>query len=147
MTLYYVDTSALVRAYFIDEDDHEPLHRMLFDGSDPIVTSELTRLEFASATAAAYRAKRVADASAMLAQFDLDCTDDGAITLLSLDPSAALPLARQLVIEHPLRSLDAIHLAVALTAATQLAAGEPVTVVTRDERQAAVAGLLGLAVI
>jgi hypothetical protein len=40
--------------------------------------------------------------------------------------------------------LDAIHLAVALTEARDLAAGEPVSLVTRDKAQAAAAESLGL---
>jgi len=146
VTLYYADTSAIIRAYFVDEDDHETLRRMLFEDSGPVVTSELTRVEFASATAAACRARRLSDPCPVLDRFDLDCGDDGVIAMLRLDPEATLPLARQLVTEHPLRSLDAIHLAVALTTATQLAAGEPITVITRDERQAAAAQAIGLSV-
>lgn len=146
VTLFYVDTSAVIRAYFIDEEDHEPLQRLLFEGSHPVVTSELTRVEFASATAAAYRINRISDPDTVLDLFDVDCGDDGAIALLRLDPEVVLPLARSMVAEHPLRTLDAIHLAVALTAATQLAAGEPITVVTRDQRQRAAAVALGLAV-
>ena len=53
MTLYYADTSAIIRAYFVDEDDHESLQELIFAGDDPVVTSELTRVEFASATVAA----------------------------------------------------------------------------------------------
>lgn len=147
MTLLYFDTSAVIRAYFTDEADHEALHGMLFDGGDPIVTSELTRVELTSATAAAFRAKRLPDTNIVLNRFDLDCGDEGVITMLRLDPATCFPLARQLLVDHTLRSLDAIHLAVALTAATQLAADQPVTFVTRDHRQAAAAHVLGLPVI
>ena len=55
-------------------------------------------------------------------------------------------VARALVAQHPLRSLDAVHLAVARTTAAELAAGEPVVLVTRDHRQAAAAEALGMAV-
>jgi uncharacterized protein len=146
VTLYYFDTSAIIRAYFVDEDDHDLLRSMLFEDTDPIVTSELTRVELASATVAAFGAQRLADPRVVLDRVDSDCGDDGVITLLRLDPVTTLPLARQLVIQHPLRSLDAIHLAVLLTAATQLAAGEPVTLVTRDKQQATAAQALGLPV-
>jgi hypothetical protein len=60
--------------------------------------------------------------------------------------SSALDLAgaHTLVLEHPLRTLDAIHLAVALGDASELAAGEPVIFVTRDQVQAEAARALGL---
>jgi predicted nucleic acid-binding protein len=144
--LYYFDTSAVIRAYFVNEDDHDLLRRLLFEGTEPVVTSELTRVELTSATVAAFRAQRLADPGMVLDRFDLDCGDGGVITLLRLDPVATLPMARQLVIEHPLRSLDAIHLAVLITAATRLAAGEPVTLVTKDKQQATAAQALGLPV-
>jgi hypothetical protein len=110
VTLYYFDTSAVVLAYFVDEEDHDLLAGMLFDGNDPVVTGELTRLELASAAAAAFRAKWLGDPRPVLDRFDLDCGDDGAITVLRLDPPAVLPLAQRLVLEQPLRSLDAVHL-------------------------------------
>lgn len=144
MTLLYADTSGLVRAYFDDEPEHEALRELLLESSEPVVTSELTRVEFASAITAAYRGGRVADAKTVLDRFDADCGTDGGITLLRLDPTSALPTARRLVIEQAVRSLDAIHLAVALTDASELAAGEQVTVVTRDDRQVAAARACGL---
>jgi hypothetical protein len=42
-------------------------------------------------------------------------------------------------------TLDAIHLAVALTSGTALAGGDSVVLVTRDDRQAAAAATMGLA--
>ncbi|MGH3720165.1 MAG: hypothetical protein ACRDRI_15245 [Pseudonocardiaceae bacterium] len=54
------------------------------------------------------------------------------------------PQARQLVLDHPVRTLDAIHLAVATTTATELAAGEPLEFITCDQRQAQTADALGL---
>lgn len=144
--LLYADTSALVRAYFPDEPDSAALRALLLEGEDPVVTSELTRVEFAGAVSAAARAGRLADARVILDRFDVDCADDGPLALLRLDPASALPLARRLVGEHRLRTLDAIHLAVALTDGVELAAGEPVDVVTRDDAQAAAATDLGLGV-
>ena len=147
MTVMYADTSAVVRAYFADEPDHEVLRKLLFDGPDPVVTSELTRVEFASAVSSASRAGRVDLPRALLDRFDLDCAGDGPFTLLRLDSEEALPLARRLVVQEPVRTLDAIHLAVALTDAAALAAGDPVVMVTRDLRQAAAARSVGLAVL
>ena len=64
--------------------------------------------------------------------------------LLRLDPATVFPLAYRLVTEHDVRTLDAIHLAVVSTAATELAAGESVVLVTRDDQQAAAAIAMGL---
>jgi predicted nucleic acid-binding protein len=143
--VHYADTSALVGAYLANEADHAELRALLLEGDRPVVTSELTRVEFASAVAAAGRAARLRRPRVLLDRFDRDCGDSGPLTLLTLDPAAVLPLARRLVREHTVRTLDAIHLAVALTDAVELAAGEPVSMVTRDRAQAAAAESLGLA--
>lgn len=142
--VYYADTSALIRAYFSGEPDHDQLRELLLEGDSPVVTSVLTRVEFASAVAAAGRAARLRRPRVLLDRFDADCGDGGAVTLLDLDAATALPLARQLVREYPVRTLDALHLAVALTAAAEVAAGEPVSIVTRDRAQAVAAESLGL---
>jgi predicted nucleic acid-binding protein len=142
--VHYADTSALVRAYLSGEAEHAELRALLLDGDLPVVTSVLTRVEFASAVAAAGRAGRLRRPRVLLDRFDADCRGSGPLTLLDLDTAATLPLARRLVREHPVRTLDAIHLAVALTEATDLAAGEPVSMVTRDKTQAAAAESLGL---
>jgi uncharacterized protein len=55
-------------------------------------------------------------------------------------------VAWQIVLDHPVRTLDAIHLAVATTTAAELAAGDTVEFVTRDARQADAAKALGLPV-
>lgn len=146
MPLLYADTSAVMRAYSPYEDDHAVLNRLLLVGDDPVVTSELTRVEFASALAGAHRGQRIADPDAVLAQFKADCEEEGTFTFLELD-SEILSLACQLVSQHPLRSLDAIHLATALIRALPLAGGEIVAMVTRDHRQAAAAKACGLRVL
>lgn len=146
MSILYADTSAVVRAYFMDEPEHDELRGLLLEGDEPVVTSELTRIEFASAVTAAFRNARTDGADGLLASFDVDCGEDGVITLLRLDPGTAFATAHRFVREHVLRTLDAIHLAVALTDVTTLAAGEPVELVTRDTRQVAAASALGLTV-
>jgi hypothetical protein len=57
-----------------------------------------------------------------------------------------MTLAATLVTRYPLRTLDALHLAVARTTATELAGTEPVILVSRDERQRAAAAALGMPV-
>lgn len=144
MSVRYADTSALVRCYLVDEADHERLRALLLEGREPVVTSELTRVELASALSTAARSGRLRRPDWLLARADADCGPDGPIALLALDPGTVLPRARQLVLDHPVRTLDAIHLAVAATTATELAAGEPLEFVTCDQRQAQTADALGL---
>jgi uncharacterized protein len=142
--VYYADTSALVRAYVSGEPHHAQLRRQLLDGDVPVVTSVLTRVEFASAVAAAGRAGRLRRPRVLLDRFDADCRENGPVTLLDLDTGTAFRLARRLVREHPLPALDAIHLAVALTEAVELAAGDLVSLVTCDKAQAIAADAVGL---
>lgn len=146
MSLLYADTSALLRAYFADEPEHAELRAMLLEGEEPVVTTELTRVELASAVRAAASAGRFRRWRALLARIDADCGEDGPIALLRLRPEAILPAAYRLVLEHRLRTLDALHLAVALEECPALAGGEDVVFVTRDGQQAAAAEAVGLPV-
>lgn len=146
MSLFYADTSVVVRAYFSDEDDHLELRGLLFDEHHAVVTSELTRLELASAVHAAQRRSRLGDPAVVLDRFDEDCQPAGAFTLLRLRPDEDLASARALLADHPLRALDAIHLAVAVNVARPLAGGGGFALVTRDARQEAAALALGVPV-
>jgi predicted nucleic acid-binding protein len=116
----------------------------LLEGTEAVVTSELTRLEFASAVSVAARTGRRRKSRLFLDRFDADCRDDGPIALLKLDPEGVFPLAHRLLTEHDLRTLDALHLAVASTSATALAGADSIVLVTRDDRQAAAAAAMGL---
>lgn len=144
MIVLYADTSAVVSAYLADEPDHEALSVLLFEGTDAVVTSELTRVEFASAVAAATRSARLERGMGLLDRFDLDCGEDGPLSLLRLDAAEALPTAFRLVGAHRLRTLHALHLAVAVTAAARLA--DEVVLLTRDLHQIEAAREMGLAV-
>lgn len=146
MTAFYADTSAVVGAYLTDEPDHTELKKLLIDGEHLVLTSELTRLEFASAITAAKRNGRIPDAREFLTQFDED-----ARTVLGVIPLASpriFSAARRLVTDnYPVRTLDAIHIAVAMHDTAELTGGEPVTFVTRDERQADAAKANGFEVL
>jgi predicted nucleic acid-binding protein len=145
VTLLYADTSALARAYLADEPEHELLRGMLLEGSDEVVTSALTRIELASAVRAAAGTGRLRRWQRLLDRIDADCDEDGPVTLLALQPDVVLEPAYDLVRRHRLRTLDAIHLAVALEDCPRLAADGDVAFVTRDAEQAAAARSLGLA--
>lgn len=111
-----------------------------------VLTSDLARVELASAVRAAGRARRVDDWHGLLARIDADCDAEGPITLLELRPSPTIATARRLVLEHRLAALDALHLAVALEDARVVAGDEELVFVTRDRDQATAAAALGLAV-
>lgn len=146
MRLLYADTTALVRCYFTDEVDHDRLRALLLDGTDTVVTCELARVEFASAVLGAARTARIVGPEDFLARFDAESQDGGAVTLLPLRPATDLAAARTLLAQHQLRTLDAIHLAVAANVARPMAAGADFVFVTRDDQQAAAARALGLQV-
>lgn len=145
MTLLYADTSALVRAYFADEVGHERLRRLLLEGDEPVVTSEVARLEFTSATMAAARGRRLSDTATILDRFDADCGDDGPLALIRLEAHRVLPEARRLLRAHRLRTLDALHLAVALVELPDLVVDDGAAFVTEDADQAVAAVAAGLA--
>lgn len=146
MTLLYADPSALIRAYFADEPDHERLKVLLLEGDEPVVTSEVARLELASATTSAARGGRLRRPERLLARMDVDCAQGGRVALVRLRPEVVFPAAYRLVRDHHLRTLDAIHLAVALEECPALAGDDEVAFVTRDRHRAAAASALGLAV-
>jgi predicted nucleic acid-binding protein len=136
VTVLYADTSAVVGLYLADEPDHVELRRLLLGGEHLVLTSELTRIEFASAITAAKRNGRIPDAREFMQQFDED-SERSVIGLIPFEPRRIFPAAKRLVMEnYPLRTLDAVHLAVAMHETAELTGGEPVTMVTRDQRQA-----------
>jgi predicted nucleic acid-binding protein len=146
VTVLYVDTSAVVGAYLADEPGHAELRKLLIDGDHRVLTSELTRLEFASAVTAAKRNGRIPDARKFLAQFDEDARS--VLGIIPLEPRRIFAAARRLVTDnHPVRTLDAIHIAVAMHDTAVLTDGEPVAFVTRDERQADAAKANGFEVL
>ncbi len=146
MTVLYGDPSAVVGAYFTDEDGHAALRDMLLLGDEPVIMSEIGRVELASAIASARRADRIADSARVLARFEADCRPGGPLKLLALRPSTVIARAHRLVLDHPLRALDAIHLAVALEDGLRLARDDGLAFVTRDRTQAAAAASLGFEV-
>ncbi len=147
MPLLYADTSAIVSAYLSDEPDHRTLNRMLLSGDDPVVTSELSLVEFGSAMARAHRADRIAKPEEVVAEFVADCSDRGVFSIVTITSETILSLARKLVMDHPLRGMDAIHVATALIEAIAVSGGDDVAMVTRDERQATAAKACGLRVL
>ncbi|WP_139182972.1 type II toxin-antitoxin system VapC family toxin [Actinopolyspora xinjiangensis] len=90
MTLLYTGTSGLIRAYLAHEAEHTEFRELLLEGELPVITSELTRVEFASAVSVAQRGNRVEVSSRVLDRFDRDRWSRGGITLLRLNPGSLL---------------------------------------------------------
>lgn len=142
--MLYADTSAIVRAFFVDEPEHVALQKMLLDGTEPVVTSEVAWIEFTSAVWRAHRAGRLPRPEAFVSRFEADVGARGRIALLALEPHQVFPAARRLLATHELGSLDAVHLATALEQAALATPGDEIVFVTRDAAQARAARELGL---
>lgn len=134
----------VVRALLPDEVGNVEAAELVF-GDTPCVTSAISLVEVSGALAAARRAERL-DERTLARLLPTPTGLPGAnIAVLALDPVPTLVRARELVIDHRLRALDAIHLAVADLDARRLA--EPdldLHFATRDADQAAAARALGL---
>lgn len=145
MSVRYADTSALARAYLPDEPEHDVMRELLLESEQPIVTSEIALVEIAAAMTAAERARRIDDAEALLSRIEEEMTGDPVI-LINLDTAIVFPVARRLLVEHPIFALDALHLATALAHARMYVDDGGVILVTCDRRQADAARAEGLAV-
>lgn len=110
MALYYVDTSALVKRYHIEQGS-DSVDRLFADASAGLVTANFTLTELASAldrkcqegllTGEGLAQVLAVAARDVLAEF----------WLLELD-RAHVRLSQSLILSHHLRTLDALHLAV-----------------------------------
>ena len=124
----YLDTSAAAKLV-VREPESRALRRYLTGRSEPPFTSDLTRTELVRAV------RRVDPTLTTVARSVLD-----ACTIVEM-PAATFE--RAAVVEPAtLRSLDALHLAAALTAGDGLDA-----IITYDERLAAAAALVGVRTI
>ncbi|MGH3977802.1 MAG: type II toxin-antitoxin system VapC family toxin [Pseudonocardiaceae bacterium] len=143
--LVYLDSSVLARAYLPDEDGHAAA-RELLDGSEHLLaTASWTIVEVTSALVRAVRTGRRAEPDALLAALAADTGDDGLVTLLRADAEQVERRAIEIVRRHALRSLDALHLAVAdLAAIPLLDAGDKLGLASRDDAQRAAGEAMGL---
>lgn len=144
MRKIYVDTSALARLYLTDEGESDNLESLLLATDVPVATSELSQVELARAVKAAERGGRVPSADHVLRTIDRHFGT--VIGLVRLEPKSVLPEARRIVLAHRVRTLDAIHLAVARELSESMDI-EALTFVTRDHGQAEAARALGFSVL
>jgi uncharacterized protein len=144
MSIVYLDSSVLLRAYLVEEPGHADAQTLL-TGTDALVTARWTLVEATSALTRAHRARRIVDLQTALAVLAADTGPDGAVTLLTAPSTAVESEAMRLCRTHGLRSLDALHLAVALLAASPLTEpSDPLSFASRDDAQAAAALTEGL---
>lgn len=142
--IIYIDTSALGRVYLGDQADSADLSRIVYEGDLPVVTSELTDVEIASALARASR-EGVIDsdtANDLLSQYAADTSDTGPLGVIALDRDT-IARAQQYVLSAPVRTLDAIHLAAC--ARFDECTPDQVRLLSRDHRQNQAAHALGIA--
>lgn len=136
----YFDTSVLLKRY-VEEAGSAQARALL--GRHPVVSSVIAGVEAAAAIA-----RRRADgdlASAETARVFARLSEDRAHWRLVAVGPLVLDRAEDLVRNAVLRSLDAIHIASALT--VQGASGERVPFVTADRRQREAASRAGLEVV
>lgn len=139
MTRYF-DASAVAKRY-IREDASASVDRWLREG--PALTARLTMVEVASAAARRAREETLTPAGLrrVLEALDLDARS---FTLIELSPEVVVR-ARRLLLSHPLRSNDAIHLASALEVQEDI--GRRIGFVCFDDRLSATARAEGLTVL
>ena len=110
--LFYLDTSALL-PYYREETISSGIQDLLISFKPPVIISDLTRVEFASAVARWVRMNEISEAQAILIE-----------DTFTKDVSAGLFLSKPLISKHysqaekwittrktSLRTLDALHLA------------------------------------
>lgn len=142
--LVYLDSSVLARAYLPDEPGHAEAATLLYGVEHLLVTSSWTPVEVTSALARANRSGRAADLDALLGVMAQDLSEHGCVTLLRAEVDVLESRSAQIAREHLLRSLDALHLAVADLAARPLVApGEQLGFASRDDAQSAAAEAMG----
>src|SRR5256886_5755202 len=124
MGLLSAGGGALRRVYCAEEEEHRERRGLLGGEREPVATSEITRLELASAVRSAYSAGRVGRSSDLLARIEGDLAEDGAVSPIDFRPDPIVGTAYRFILEHRLRTLDAIHLAVCVEDCPGLSGGD-----------------------
>ena len=145
--VYFADSSALVRAYLEDEPGHR-LYADLLYASGVMITSALATVEVPRALIVAHRARRIPQPAleVLLDRLRTEIAECELIHVIPLDPEPTLARAVELVGQHSLGTLDAIHLAVADREGRALAGDDELVFVTADVVQGQAAAALGMTV-
>ena len=134
----YLDTSALVKRFF--QEKGTTVVNSFFTTGEPIATATIAFIEVHAALSRKKRYKKLKHRPYVTCsgQFDKEYESFVRVEL----QQAILELARNLVKQHSLRSLDAIHLASALD--LQMALQEPVVFAAADSTLIKIAAAVGL---
>ncbi|MDE3088345.1 MAG: type II toxin-antitoxin system VapC family toxin [Chloroflexota bacterium] len=114
MTTYFLDTSALVKHYR-SEPGSERIDALFAETESTRIISELTIVEFASAFRRLTNRGEIDDVAMnhALRRFTADTTDNLVVVEFRSD---VIKIARDTVLQHSLRALDALQLAAVLSA-------------------------------
>ncbi len=136
--MLYFDTSALL-PYYRHEARSDAVEQLLLSG-EPVLISDLTRVEFASALARWVRTQEIEEphAQRISRRFDEDIRESRFIRCRNTPSQMDLAAQWLLTRTTSLRTLDALHLACAAT--------ENATLVTLDEVLHTAAGTFGVSV-
>ena len=136
--MLYFDTSALL-PYYRSERHSSAIQRLLQGATEPVLISDLTRLEFASALSRWVRMQEIEEAHAQQLSRKLDEDIKANRYRICLNTREHTELARQWLLARTtgLRTLDALHLA--------CAALENATLITLDDALVAAASTFGIA--
>lgn len=126
--MIYLDTSALVKKYFQESGTHRV--RQILESAG---TCGISKIAYAEVCAAFGRKKRETrrDAKAIIAAFQSFEQDWRLLTVIEVSDEL-FPTVRNLTEKHPLRGVDAIHLASAIWLRKVLR--DDVTFVAADRR-------------
>ena len=146
MSIYYVDTSALVKKYRTERGT-DVVAELFGDrvGTDVLLTSYLTVLEFTSVATRVLRGRGITRRAyqVMMGSLSKDLVD--VIQLQSVTDNVVSD-AIKLSLDHALRAADAVHLATAL-GIRNVFPGEPCYFVASDAKLNAVSDEIGLVVL
>lgn len=144
MVIAYADTSAVARAFLVDEAEHEALRELLFTTPGSAVTSDLTRFELSAAFRRAARAGRISDPERLITAALAEVSRSGGLRTVNLEIRLIENEVHRLLARHRLRAADAIHLATAIVA---MDGPDGVQFITRDRDQADAARAEGFEVL
>ncbi|MCC7452194.1 MAG: type II toxin-antitoxin system VapC family toxin [Anaerolineae bacterium] len=140
MSLYYLDTSALVKRYIAETDSAWLISQVEPASNNIAIVSELTPVEMFSIFTRRQRDKSLSPSDAAQQRTDFLIHLQTEYLVAPVD-NQLLVQARNLVNTHPLRTLDAVQLACALWVKQFLA--EPITFLSADRNLLTIAAAEG----
>ena len=119
MSVYFLDTSALAKRYIPEIGSEWIVGWIEPDFHNTILISELATVEFISVIMRREREGHISSSNRLKLQNDFLFHVQQQYVMIELD-SDVLMMARELLVKHPLRALDALQLASAVQASISL---------------------------